>query len=179
MIEWARDPHLRKSAVGIATMNALLQEDITDYRKGNLFDLIDIQSQDELGVVGDFMPLTSKKGKIAKKMYIFERGMPEENNYYSEADMDTYLPQCNVVVVTATSLINGTMERILENCSNARQVVILGPSTPMCPDAFKDHKVDIIAGVKVRDTQRVLNIISQAGGTRCLQRSVEQIYMEL
>ena len=46
------------------------------------------------------------------------------------------LPECDVVILTGTSVINGTIDQLLSWCSGAREVSVTGPSTPMYPDSY-------------------------------------------
>ena len=73
VIRWAKDANLAKSAVGLATINALLQEDIKDYRCDNIFDNLQVKPEDTLGVVGDFGPFLRDIRKQVKDMYVFEK----------------------------------------------------------------------------------------------------------
>lgn len=41
------------------------------------------------------------------------------------------LPQCQVVILSATTLLNRTVDDLLDLCRNARELAILGPSTPL------------------------------------------------
>ena len=59
------------------------------------------------------------------------------------------LAEQDVVIMTATTLINKTMPRLLELSRNAR-VVVAGPSTPLHPLMF-DHGVDLLGGLIVDD----------------------------
>lgn len=179
IITWASDIHLVKAAIGTAAINALLQGKIVNFETGNLFDMVDISAQDKLGVIGNFKPIIEGKGANAKKIYIFEREAVRGENIYPDYAIDVYLPQCDIVIITATAIINKTIDHIIEKCSNARCIAIVGPSTPLCPKIFKEFGVDLIAGVKVCNPHRILDIVSQSGGTRCFKKDVEQVYFTL
>ncbi|MEO1087416.1 MAG: DUF364 domain-containing protein, partial [Acidobacteriota bacterium] len=60
----------------------------------------------------------------------------------------------DVIAVTATSILNRTLEPILRHRSAAARVLLLGPSTPLTPALF-DLGVDRLAGIVVRDLGRV------------------------
>ena len=51
------------------------------------------------------------------------------------------LPQADVVALTGTSLINGTCDELLAGLGNPRAAVLLGPSTPLCGEAFSGTKI--------------------------------------
>lgn len=178
IIQWAMSDNLVKSSIGIATINALLQDNVKEYNCSNVFEVLDIGAKDTLGVIGDFKPLTKGKGKKAKKLYVFERRESREDNYYSSNMINEYLPKCDIVVITSTSIINKTFDEIVKYCTKARQVAMVGPTTPLCPKVFKKYKIDILAGVLIEKPLKVLEIVSEGGGTKNFNDSVKQIYLE-
>ena len=180
VIRWAKDANLAKSAVGLATINALLQEDIEDYRCDNIFDNLQVKPEDALGVVGDFGPFLRDIRKQVKDMYVFEKKVQEVQGYlYPEESMDTYLPNCDIVIITSTSIINKTFDNIIKKCQNAREIIMLGPSTPLAPAVFRKYKVTLLAGIIVCEAEKVLDVVSQGGGTRSLGNSVKQMYINI
>ena len=56
------------------------------------------------------------------------------------------LPTCDVVVISGTAMINGSVDGLLEICDEARDVIMVGASTPMYPEAFLGTKVTVLAG---------------------------------
>ena len=69
------------------------------------------------------------------------------------------IPESDVVVITATALINKTLPRLLELRRHGRAIV-LGPSTPMNDVLFR-HGADILAGVRVIDTGALISSVMQ------------------
>lgn len=66
-----------------------------------------------------------------------------------------------VVIITATTLINKTLPRLLELSRNAR-VVLAGPSTPLTPLLFR-HGIDLLGGLLVEDESRLWKVVQQGG----------------
>jgi len=71
------------------------------------------------------------------------------------------LPQQDVVIMTATTLINKTMPRLLALSRNAFTVVA-GPSTPLHPLLF-DHGVDLLGGLIVDNQPSVWRAVAEGG----------------
>lgn len=71
------------------------------------------------------------------------------------------LGEQDVVIMTATTLINKTMPRLLELSRNAR-IVVAGPSTPLHPLMF-DHGVDLLGGLVVDDQPSVWRAVGEGG----------------
>jgi uncharacterized protein (DUF4213/DUF364 family) len=79
------------------------------------------------------------------------------------------LKECTVAIITATALLNDTLEEVLNGLGNPRHVAILGPSTPLCPEIFHDTPVNHLGGARVRDAEKVMQIISEGGGTPAMR----------
>jgi uncharacterized protein (DUF4213/DUF364 family) len=67
----------------------------------------------------------------------------------------------DVVIMTATTLINKTMPRLLELSRNAR-VVVAGPSTPLHPLMF-DHGIDVLGGLIVENEPALWRAVVEGG----------------
>jgi len=89
------------------------------------------------------------------------------------------LPQCQIVVLSATTLLNHTIDGLLDSCKSARQIAILGPSTPFLPEPFKKRGVTILSGVQVVDAPRVLRVVSEAGGTRSFGKAIRKLTVQI
>ena len=84
------------------------------------------------------------------------------------------IPECDVVLISGTTLLNKTMDAILNNCTNAREIVILEPTTVPVPEIYKKYGVTTIGASRVTDSTGMLEIVSQGGGgvdvTKCNQQ---------
>jgi uncharacterized protein (DUF4213/DUF364 family) len=69
------------------------------------------------------------------------------------------IPESDLVVITGTTLINKSLERLLE-LSRGKICVVLGPSTPMS-DVLFDFGATVIAGVRVVDPDRLFVSLMQ------------------
>ena len=83
--------------------------------------------------------------EIAKAVYVLERA-PQPGDY-PDAACDWLLPQCDVVLITGSSLINTTLPHLLTLCERA-VTILLGPSVPLCP-ALLDFGIDRLSGLAV------------------------------
>jgi len=81
------------------------------------------------------------------------------------------LPEADWVFLTASAIANKSLPRLLE-CSRSARVVLMGPSLPWLAE-WADFGVDFLAGVCVRDSEELLRIAAEGGGTRIFDRAVE------
>jgi hypothetical protein len=127
-------------------------------------------------MVGYFEPLIKTVQHRCNKLYVFERKPSDKEFIYPDWAANVLLSQCDIVMISGTTLINKTIDHLLELCQG--KVAILGPSTPMSA-IFKKYGVSFTFGSIVRDTSKVLKIVSQGGGTKSFGKAVEKINLKL
>ena len=78
---------------------------------------------------------------------------------------------------TATTLTNGTIDALLGAAADCREVVLLGPSTPLTPEVFAEppRRVSLLSGSVVTDSAGLLRVVARGGGTRDFGTSVAKI----
>ncbi len=168
-----------ETAVGMATANALVNVDNDHFKGGDILDFIEIRSTDRVGMVGMFGPLIGPLKKTAGELVIFEKEYKSDETLQPDAEIPDQLPHCQVALITATSIINHTMDHFLYSASNCREVVVLGASTPLVPEVFKNMPVTCLSGVIVSEPAAVLRIVSSAGGMRQFKGFVKKVNLRL
>jgi len=179
LIPFLLEPNTLRASVGLAAVNAVMNTANPAYSGGNVVEALKITPDDTFGMIGEFKPIRAAVSKMTDRMYIFELNVEKGPDLCPEEAIPDYLPKCNVVVVTATSIINHTIDGVLEHCKNARQVCIVGPSTPLDPAAFAGTPVTLLAGSVARDVPQLLQIVSQAGGTMHMKPAINQVMLKI
>jgi hypothetical protein len=174
LAQWAKSTDLLASGVGLATLNALIEAPPTT-KDADLLAELKVTPDDIVGMVGYFGPFIGPIRSRSKALHVFERRREEGSGILSESAAAEIRPQCQVVVLTATTLLNRTLDDLLACCRSAREVAIVGPSTPLLPAVFARWGVTLLSGVQVVDGQRVLRVISEGGGTRQFGSSVHKL----
>ena len=178
LAEWARSSDPVASAVGLATLNALIHVPAAQKEVDLLLEL-QVTANDVIGMVGYFGPLVGPLRSRGKTLHIFERHPNADSAVLPEAAAAKVLPQCDVVIVSATTLLNRTLDDLLDLCRNTRELAILGPSTPLLPEAFVDRRVTLLSGVHVVNAERALRVVSEGGGTRQFGSAVKKVTIRL
>lgn len=178
IIPWLKEKHILKAAVGLSVINAILNTS-QEWETGNVIKAIEMKRDETFGLVGDFEPILNFVKKQTENIYVFEQISEKNNGIYPAKDIPLYLPKCDVVVITGTSIINNTIDDILPFCLEAREVFIVGPSTPLHPESFKGHNVTLLAGTVVTDADKMLRIISQGGGTMQMKPASKHVLVNL
>jgi len=161
---------VRSRIVGTAALNALSQLCLSNrpnrvlIGKGNIPDHVVVKG-DVVTVVGNMAPMVDKLEAKAKKIYVLERTRQlRDDRTLPDTAAEEILPQSDVVLITGTSIINGTVDRLLELSKNARELALVGPTAGILPTVLFDHGATAVATVKVTDANRVMKNISEGGG---------------
>ncbi|MBN2320541.1 MAG: DUF364 domain-containing protein [Acidobacteria bacterium] len=178
LISWIKKPDETACAVGLAAVNAILPPP-DEAVESDISELLPVSEDDSVGMIGYFGPLVKPLKERVRAMHIFERRSKPGYGILPESAAKDILPECQVVVMTATAILNHTMDGLLDLCKNAREIAILGPSTPFIPEVFLRHGVTMLSGIKVEDTGRILQIVSQGGGTRQFGRAVRKLSLRI
>ncbi len=179
LLPWLLKPNVLQSAVGLATVNALVQPEKDQLVSGDLADLLAVEPDWTVGMVGYFGPVITKLRERASRVLVFERRVSDEPDVYPDWAAFEMLPHCQAVVISATTLINHTFDVLCESARSANVLAVLGPSAPLLTEPFRRRGVTYVSGVVVRDSARVLQIVSQAGGTRNFRDAVERVNLVL
>lgn len=105
-----------------------------------------------VAVVGHF-PFVDSLREICATLWVLEK-RPQPGDV--DASMaGEILPQADLVAVTGTTLLNGTLAGLLNACRPDAFVVMLGPTTPFARSLF-DCGIDVLAGCAVPDPEAAL-----------------------
>ncbi|MDD3042568.1 MAG: DUF364 domain-containing protein, partial [Methanosarcinaceae archaeon] len=175
-----------QAAVGIAAANALAhrlmeegkgtgsenQEDQAPVSDLDVLDLI--RPGDRVAMVGYFRPLVPDILKKAGSLTVLEKREVESPKVKTVAaeKAGEVLPFSDVVILSASTLANGSVDELLAFAAagEAREVILLGPSAPLYPKPFFERGVTALMGTKITDTENMLTVISEGGGTKKLHR---------
>ena len=162
-----------EAAIGMATINSLLELDDRCCEELNAGDLIAKKGKDKrVAIVGHF-PFIPELRKIANELWVIEKN-PQEGDF-TEAETENLIPQADVVGITGTAFTNHTVEPLLKLCKPKAYVVILGDTAPLSPVLF-DYGVDAISGTRVTDHELALHCVSE-GATYQQIKGIQQLTM--
>jgi uncharacterized protein len=174
LLSWMKTPDETACAIGLATANALIGAPIGAV-EADILDMLSVEPKDAVGMIGYFGPLVDSIKKRARTLHIFERKPIPELEVLPDTAARELLPQCQVVVLSATTLLNHTLDALLDLCQGAREIALLGPTTPFLPRVFSRCGVTILSGIQVVDAPQVLRVVSEAGGTRSFGRAIRKV----
>ena len=156
-------PSLLERSVGMATINALLQVDESAIVELNASEAIAQRGEGKnVVVIGHFPFITKLRGRVGSLWVLEQRPGPDDR---PAADAPQIIPHADVVAITSTALINGTLDTLLDLCRPEAYVLLLGPSTPMAKLVF-DYGVQVLSGTLVDDIESVLRRVSEGATFR-------------
>jgi len=163
-----------EATVGLAAANALTNHQINGAQEGDILKVLNIHSGDEVGMVGYFAPMVPELKKRVKHLTIFEKWEQPGEILPEEAAFE-WLPKCQIALITSTTILNNTIDPLLKAAASCREVVLLGTSTPLLKEAFKDTPVTMLSGIEIIDPKGILQIVSEGGGTRDFKNFVRKM----
>jgi len=154
---------LLEAAIGMATINSLLEVDLHSCSELNAAEVILEKGEGKnVAIVGHF-PFLPRVREKAKALWVIEKN-PREGDFH-EAEADRLIPQADVVAITGTSLTNHTLPHLLEICNPGAFVIMLGDTVPLSPVLF-DYGVHALSGTRVIDADLALRCVSQGANFR-------------
>jgi hypothetical protein len=163
LAEYAKSWNLVEAGIGVAAINSMIRP--KGKRGINAIDLIVKKGKNKKVVIVGKFPRLDELRAVAKELSILELEPnlinPEENVLPSTA-AEHKIPNCDILAITGSALVNKSMEHLLELGRDA-YTIVLGPSTPMSEVLF-DYGADMLAGVEVLKPKRIMDKISRGGG---------------
>jgi len=158
LAEYARSDNPLEASIGVAAINSLLDVDESHAVEVNAAHVLAERGRDRnVALVGHFPFIPRLREQVGQLWVIEQR--PAEGEHPAPAAADL-IPQADVVALTGSALINGTLDGLLALCRPDALVMVLGPSTPLSPVLFA-HGATLISGTRVVDEAAVLRTVGQ------------------
>ena len=177
LLTWLNSDNLLYKSIGLATANALTESLNKEIVPGDIRSVIEFRTGEQVVMVGYFEPLVQGIRNQCR-LNIYELDTSISDGLMESSDATKGLKSCDVALITSTSIINGTIDSLLEAATECREVVILGPSTPLVSEAFNGTPVTLLSGVVVIDDQ-ILRVVSEGGGMKHFKPYVHKLNLRV
>lgn len=182
LLEWSYLAPSLEKIIGIATLNAVSQHILrikNSYSKlqGDLLYYLKINQDTSITIIGLMKPFIRKLVKKTRKITLVEDtiSVPQE---FKEFNFRTNIDELekeeiftDILFCTGTSLINNTLEQILNLFrKKARKTIVMGPSVGLLPDILFDYGVSIVGGMEITNSEETLKILQEGGGTKLFKK---------
>lgn len=172
LIGWLDSDNFLERAVALAAFNAANSRVERRSLDAEAISLLQIRPGDRVVMVGYFGPLIPKLQEVGCTLSIVELDQGKPGVIPVGPGMAA-LGACDVAIITSTSIVNDTVDGLLAALADTRAAVMLGPSTPLCPEAFAGTRITQLSGAYVTNAESSKSIVSQGGGTMLLKKSLK------
>lgn len=143
-------------SIGLAAISAITQ---CIYRRagyilkqaGNTMGNLDFQAGDHIGMVGFFPSLVKRLRERGIRLTVIEKKTKfmESGSLVNVTPDPEKLTGCNKVIITAATLLNNSIDSLLEYTPNAKQTVVVGPTAGFFPDPLFSRGVTAMGGSEI------------------------------
>ena len=165
-----------KTAIAIATLTALSATCWENGMRGNYTIQMNQDAQDALpmpvdesvAVVGAFVPVMRSLKRRGGTWWVIE----QDPNTLKKDEMAHYVPagkseeiikQADLLFITGVTLVNHTLEGILQAARSEAKIAVIGPTASFLPDVLFDRGVSLVGGVWVKRTNELLDVLAAGG----------------
>ncbi len=165
-----------KRTLGIAAINALStlcweKEKDSDYEMvlgRDAFDEVDVSGSKKTVVIGAMIPILKKLKKENADYKVLEMDSrtlkgDELLHYAPATDAPIYVPEADILAVTGVTILNNTLPGLLRIAKKDAEIIVVGPTASMLPEAFFKRGVTSLGGITVTKADELLDIISEGG----------------
>jgi len=187
ILPYASSSNVLKSAIGVATVNALSQylwqeqgaEDYQILSNRDALEAIELSVVSKIVLVGAFVPFIRQLKTWNRDFIVLERDPQalkgEELKYFRpQTEAREVLSHSEVVIITGAAIVNQTIDQLLSWISPGAQVIVAGPTASMVPLAFFKRGVDCLGGIRIDHPARAMRILSEGGSGYHLFQGVAQ-----
>ena len=165
--EFVASDNVFHKTLGIAMINAISQQLIWSENLKIEFEnlvgyIANVCHGEKIGVIGNMVPLVQKLEKKFE-VYVFERNPRFRYGVYPDTMESRYLPKVDAVIISGTTLVNDTFDTVIALSHNARFKALVGPTAGVHPK-FLRGLVNIVAGMRINDIDKVKQIVKLGGG---------------
>ncbi len=181
-----------KTAVAIATLGALsatcwgrgIKGDYRIQTRRDAQDAVDMPHEKSVAVVGAFVPVLQRLKQRGGTWWVVEQDPAtlkgeELDHYVPAAESVKVIFEADVLVITGVTLINHTLEGILNAARDGAEIAVMGPTAGIVPEPLFDRGVRVVGGVWVRDADGLLDLLSAGGsGYHFFDKLADRIVIE-
>jgi uncharacterized protein len=159
---------LRMAVLNALSARFLIAPGYNIVEKKDPVDLIDIDSAATITIVGAFHSYVRRFADTGKKLNVLELNEeslpPEFGKYFVPADsFRSVVPFSDLVIITGQTLVNDTLDSLLDAVVPGTKVIVTGPSSSILPDVLFAKGVTIVGSLRISDPDRMFEIVSEGG----------------
>jgi uncharacterized protein (DUF4213/DUF364 family) len=173
--QWILDWNFSRASYGLAAINSYynrvdnpllknVQQDVPPLKEVVLDSL---QKGNSVVSIGNFPFL---RNMDSKNLIILERE-PKTGNELPDTACETVVPGADMVLVTASSIINKSFVRLMELVDGIPWILV-GPSSPLCEDFLNYCNPWMVYAQVVQDEKKALSLVRNGAGGELFHKDV-------
>jgi uncharacterized protein len=171
LLEQLKSPSSLRRAMGLALANALVHNEAMnlpeDWSNRLFLEQLKVGQGTRVAMVGCIKPLVDRLEGLGGEVEVVDEGKHIGTQERFRACLEEW---ADILIMTSTTIINGSAEALLQLVRPGVKVALIGPSTPLFPAAFAGLPVHILAGTVPLDREATLRAVRHGHGTPVLQR---------
>lgn len=171
LVHYYESDHEADRSIGLAAINAISQSvfrqlDCVLPPAGNSLGELQLQTGDRLGMVGYFPSLLRQLRQTNIPVTVIEK----KSQFVQQDDLVTVttdireLAGCNKILSTAATMLNDSIDEVLDFCRHAEVIVVVGPTAGFLPGPLFRRGVSAIGGSQVIDVPLALTRLGSEQG---------------
>lgn len=166
----AESPYPLVKSLLVAYLNSLtahVYEPSSNAVGVDVLDVMRFSKQDVVAVVGYIGPVIKGLTGKVKEIIVLERNPRRRGQALPDVSVPRALKKATKVVVTGATLVNDTIDLVLEHSTNADAVALVGATASLYPEPLFRRGISIIAGFRILpdNVEKVANALMLGGGT--------------
>lgn len=155
-------------SVGLAALNAQLPEPGGKVTARNAGELAAERGAGKVVGVTGWFPFIPQLKQVAARVEIFEKD--PATGYALTPERTARLAACDVLCITASALLNSTLDGLLGAARPGAWKMLVGPSAPLCRETL-ELGFDAVCGARVDDPAAVVRVIQEGGCFQQIRRT--------
>ncbi len=159
---------LKLAVLNAVSARIIAQSNYKILEKTDPIDLIDLSGEKTITIVGAFQSYINKIATTKNKLFVLELDenafKTEHRRYYIPAEnFHSVIPVSDIVIITGLTLVNHTLDGLLEAISPGTQVIVTGPSSSVIPNILFQNKVNIIGATRITNGDKLMEVVGEGG----------------
>lgn len=178
LLECVRSGDTLERSLGVALVNALNQRRALampqDAAPGGAFMTdMGIGPGVQVAMVGFFPPVVARLKAAGAEVRILDSNLEMGNEAKFLRDIAVWP---DVLILTATTILNASFELFMDHVGLGVSIIVLGPTTPMVPEAFGAFPIAMLGGMVALNNRQVVSAVRQAALKPALQKHCRKVY---
>jgi hypothetical protein len=142
----------------------------------HIYNVLDIKTGDRIVMVGYFKPLIEPLRSRGATVEVFDKHHGIGNQFRLPEDIER---GAKGYIISATALINNSLETILSRIPTGAKAVVLGPSTPLIAELFRLYPVTLLAGTVPVKFSSIERAVRHGTGAPVIRKYGKKVSMRM